>query len=106
MSRSSPSTTRESRAAEMRRIVRAFEGSGLSRAEYCRTRKVPLSTFHYWRRRLVASTAFVEVEVTGAGPESGPSRIEITAPGGAVIRLGLDAGEDLIRRVLRAAAPC
>jgi hypothetical protein len=102
MSRSRPGSSREARAAEMRRTIESFEASGLSRAAFCRARGVPMSTFLYWRRRLAAKSPFVEVELVGAGAVS--AAVEITAPGGAVIRLTRDADEDLIRRVLRAAS--
>jgi hypothetical protein len=46
-----PGSTREQRAAEMRRIVDDYSASGLSLAAYCRARGVSVSTFHYWRRR-------------------------------------------------------
>jgi hypothetical protein len=106
----------------MRRIVDDYSASGLSLAAYYRARGVSVSTFHYWRRRRPAR--FVEVEVVSAGADrnsvslagarggsaagaGAAPAIEIAAPGGAVIRLGRDVDEDLLRRVLRAAStPC
>jgi hypothetical protein len=122
MRRERPDSTREQRAAEMRRIVDDYSASVLSLAAYCRSRGVSVSTFHYWRRRRPAPFVEVEVVAAGAGREpassagagGGPAAgagaapaIEIAAPGGAVIRLRRDVDDELLRRVLRAAStPC
>ena len=38
------------RWAEMRRMVEEYGASGLGRREFCEQRRIPLTTFDYWRR--------------------------------------------------------
>jgi hypothetical protein len=38
------------RSAEMRRMLEEYAASGLGRREFCGQRKIPLTTFDYWRR--------------------------------------------------------
>ena len=61
-------------AYEWERIVREFEGSGLSAAEFARLKTVNVSTLSWWRSRFrgrkqlpaaaAVSTGFVELTVT------------------------------------------
>ncbi len=74
-------------------LLREFERSGLSMAEFCRRREVGYSTMAAWRRSLRERTgAFVEVEPleSGAPPaERSTGRLcaELMLPGGAVLRV-------------------
>ena len=102
--------SRSDRAAQMRELIAEFETSGESQVGFCRGHGLALSTFLYWRRRIRgasqagARSAFVELQVVSGKAGAG---VEIALPGGAVAKIGLDASEELIRRVLRAAgAPC
>jgi hypothetical protein len=99
---------RAARRSEMHALAGRFDASGLTQAEFCRLHGVPLSTFTYWRRQLhrrgSTESPFVEVEVVG-GATGFP--IEISLPGGLAARIGAEATEALIRRVIRAAgSPC
>ena len=38
------------RSAEMRLMVEEYRASGMSRREFCERRRMPLTTFDYWRR--------------------------------------------------------
>ena len=38
------------RSAEMRRMLEEYKASGLTRQEFCRQRRIALTTFDYWRR--------------------------------------------------------
>ena len=74
-------------------LLREFERSGLSMAEFCRRREVGYSTMAAWRRACrTRGAAFVEVEpvergesMTGAG--RGSLCAELMLPGGAVLRV-------------------
>lgn len=82
-------------------LLREFEGSGLSMAEFCRRREVAYSTMMAWRRwgrqgfaPQGQRAAFVEVEaigVSGAEPVRDPGQgrlcAELVLPGGAVLRI-------------------
>lgn len=99
---------RAARQSEMSAVAAKFESSGLPQAEFCRVHGIPLSTFTYWRRRLrmspSSSPPFLQVEVVGDG--SG-FPIEVSLPGGLIARIGADASEEMIRRLVRAAGqPC
>ena len=95
-------------SAQKRRaaLLREFEGSGLSMAEFCRRRKTGYSTMAAWRRaagRREAAPSFVEVETVAAAPSghdfpgaargerlpwhAGAVLAELVLPGGAVLRV-------------------
>jgi hypothetical protein len=38
------------RSGEMRRMLEEYRASGLSRRAFCEERRMPLTTFDYWRR--------------------------------------------------------
>ena len=85
------------RTAEQRReLLRRYEASGLSKAEFCRRNEVNLGTFCPWveaaRRGKRAEAAggaaevrFAEVELALGGGSRAP--IEIEVPGGVTIRV-------------------
>ena len=56
------------RAGEMRRVVEEYERSGLSRREFCDRRRLPVSTFDYWRRELAKKPQLVRVKVAEPAP--------------------------------------
>ena len=82
-------------------LLREFEGSGLTLAEFCRRREVAYSTMMTWRRACrpgpppeLRRAAFVEVEAVGASPaepvgdrSGGNLCAELVLPGGAVLRV-------------------
>ena len=82
-------------AGEDRRValLREFERSGLSMAEFCRRREVGYSTMAAWRRSARRGTAaFVEVEPVESGEppaarSTGRLCAELMLPGGAVLRV-------------------
>ena len=91
-------------SAENRRaaLLREFEGSGLSMAEFCRRRGVGYSAMAAWLRawRNRPAAAFVEVEplpaerndggspaAAGKARCSGSLCAELVLPGGAVLRV-------------------
>lgn len=94
-------SAQERRAA----LLREFEGSGLSMAEFCRRREIGYSTMASWRKAGLrkAAPCFVEVEtlpvsppgVGGAGTArakrdfrcAGAVLAELVLPGGAVLRV-------------------
>ena len=82
-------------AGEDRRValLREFERSGLSMAEFCRRREVGYSTMAAWRRGARrGGAAFVEVEPMESGEppaarSTGRLCAELMLPGGAVLRV-------------------
>ena len=80
-------------------LLREFERSGLSMAEFCRRREVGYSSMAAWRRSARRGTAaFVEVEPlerepppgarsTGSTGSTGSLCAELMLPGGAVLRV-------------------
>ena len=74
--------------------MRSWEGSGQTRAEFCRLRGLNVHTFDYWRRALRSATALVPV-VVEAGLAVTASVIEVVMPDGVRVRVpaGCDAGQ-------------
>ena len=74
-------------------LLREFERSGLSMAEFCRRREVGYSNMTAWRRSCQERpVAFAEVEpiLSGEPTESGSAGnlcAELVLPGGAVLRV-------------------
>ena len=77
-------------------LLREFERSGLSMAEFCRRREVGYSSMAAWRRSARRGTAaFVEVEPLEREPPPGARSTgstgslcaELMLPGGAVLRV-------------------
>jgi len=61
------------RAQQMRQMLEEYGASGLTRREFCEQRRLPLTTFDYWRRehagkarRRVQRPRLVRVEVAGS----------------------------------------
>ena len=85
------------------RIVREFEESGLTRAEFARVKGVNVSTLAWWcsrfRRRAPAPvpTTFVELEVVTPQNASPPLRLRLDRIDGA-----LEIGRDVDLQHLRA----
>lgn len=72
-----------------------YEGSGLSRAEFCRKHGLSLATLARYRKRQAQGKApgdrWVAVEVSGAGPtleSRGNSGLAVALPGGLRIEVG------------------
>jgi hypothetical protein len=79
-------------------LLREFESSGLSMAEFCRRRGVGYRSMTAWRRTVPRqpTTVFIEVEaLKGRGgaeaeassPSTGCLSAELLLPGGAVLRV-------------------
>lgn len=73
------------RAKYWQRMVAAWEGSGLSQAEFCRRRGLKAVTFAWWKRQLVEST--------GRGGRGGDARRKASAgqKGPAFVEVALSA---------------
>lgn len=79
----------------MRRVMEEYERSGLSRREFCDQRRVPISTFDYWRRELAKKPPLVRVNI--AEP---PPRFALVLVNGRRIEC---AGEEELARLIRVA---
>ena len=79
-------------------IVSAFEGCGLTQAEFCNRRKVPLASFkkHLYRIRSEGSAAlFGELAVVAGQVRAGGPALEFHLGNGAFLRFpdGICAGD-------------
>jgi hypothetical protein len=87
--------------AEAEQVASKYEGSGLSRVEFCRKHGLSLATLARYRKRQAQGKAapgnrWVSVEVAGAGPtlaSRGNSGLAVALPGGLRIevRCGFDS---------------
>ncbi len=96
-------------AAQWRKLIERFEGSGQTRGTFCAANGLALSTFDLWRRKLGETQAPADeehpeslfVELTNATEAAG-SR---TLAGTAAWEVELALGAGVVLR-LRRAAPC
>lgn len=121
------------RAKYWRRMVTAWESSGLTQAEFCRRRGLKAVTFAWWKRQLntgapgrggrgrrkvsagSSKPSFVEVALPdGVGqPAKAPNpdgmrglAYEVALPCGASIRLPVDFDMDRAAHLIQAARSC
>jgi hypothetical protein len=73
---------------EWGRILRRLRSSGLSRTEFCRREKIPLSSFDRWRQRVERETRRADfVEITPAATVRSESwELEVALPNGVQLR--------------------
>lgn len=78
-------------AKQWRAILRRFDKSDLSPADFCRQQKLALPSFRGWQRKQLAeaSTAgFVELQPPAATPNlETPWTLELDLPGGGRLRI-------------------
>jgi len=72
-------------------IVRRWQASGTSQAEFCRRRGIPLWKLAWWKRRLgsqgaLPAASFLPVQVMA----SSVGELELTLRGGRVLRFGVE----------------
>jgi hypothetical protein len=100
------------RERHWRRKVAEFESSGLSRAAFCRRRRVNYHTMTYWVKRLAnldeagssgAGVSFVEVSLPSV---AAPATYEVLLGNGRSIRLGVDFEDEALARLIRAVESC
>ena len=96
-------------AAQWRKLVERFDGSGQTRGDFCAANGLALSTFDLWRRKVGQTQAGADdahpeslfVELTNTTEPAG-SR---TAAGAGGWEVELELGAGVVLR-LRRAAPC
>ena len=96
-------------AAQWRKLIERFEGSGQTRGKFCAANGLALSTFDLWRRKLGETQAPADgahpeslfVELTNATEPAG-SR---TPAGTGAWEVELELGAGVVLR-LRGVAPC
>lgn len=83
----------EQRREHWRRIVGRWRASGLSQAEFCRRHDVPVWKLAWWRKRLkgqVEESAGLFVPVGIVPAAASAVELELTLPGGRVLRFGAE----------------
>ena len=67
--------TIEERYAHWREVIEEQKSSGLSIADYCRSRNIRSSYFYSWRRRIqkrqMSGSGFLELRSSVSGPDTG-----------------------------------
>jgi len=108
------------RAAQWRAVLNRQQSSGFGIAEFCRREVVPVSTFHWWRRKLGAvaspsprpSVDWVEAQALPVPLYSEGPAVRIGNADGLWIEFAASPGPDLLRAALHAlnalkgGAPC
>lgn len=74
-------------AAQWKRVIKDWQSSNLSVAQFCRENKIPTSAFYRWRQRLCKQKAHDQAEfIQVACPPTVDPRLELSFPGGHVFR--------------------
>ncbi len=104
------------RASYWSGLVKSWEGSGLSQAEFCRRRGINGGTFAWWKRQLQRASGevtrrrgrpgevagrFVEVRLTGAS-----SAYEVVLARGRSIRLPSQFDPQILSRLIATVESC
>jgi len=113
-------TGRNTKAAERRRehwgrVLRQWQASGLTQAEFCRQRGIPVGNFSWWKRRLgdrpTAPPGFVPLGVLTRAPQH--PRLEVVMNNGRRLRFGVEVDPEKLGRLVAAldgtgkeAVPC
>lgn len=91
-------------AAEMELLVKKWEQSGRSRAEFCREEGIPSWIFQYWlgryrdQRSTDSDKGFTEIRVNG--DKSGSGSIKIKHPCGIEVELSQGTSALYLRELL------
>lgn len=88
------------RAEEIRRLIEAFEGSGLTRGEFSRRHHIAVSTLDYWRRAHSHQPRMVEVKVAAS---EGASGFSLCLANGRRIESSWSFAEAELARLIRVA---
>jgi transposase-like protein len=85
---------------QMQQAINEWQQSGLSKKAYCRQHNITYQTFHYWFKRLSASTGsgFTEVKVSDTIRSNGH---EIIFPSGARIVFQGEPSVNWLRELVR-----
>jgi len=99
------------RSAQVRKkLIEAYRASGLGKAAFCRSHRLPLATFCNWLRRAPATCTFAEVQVKPptwavAASEHGVL-LEVALPKGIHLRVRDPAALAVVLPVVRELARC
>lgn len=99
-------TTRKRRrwtAGQKRALVAAQAASGLSVAQFCRQRDVPVPTFYVWRRQdLGEAGTLIEVPLPGGGAAG----LSVELPGAVCLRVSAGTDPRWLGEVVEALRRC
>jgi hypothetical protein len=84
----------------IRRILGEFQSSGLTRREFCRRRRIPVTTLDYWRRVQPRGPRLVEVEMAASQPGPG---FTLSLANGRQIESGWRFADAELARLIRIA---
>jgi hypothetical protein len=87
-------------ADEMRRMVEEFQGSGLTRREFCERHQIAVTTLDYWRHAQSGPARLVKVDVSASEAASG---FTLSLANGRRIESQWNFGEAELARLIRVA---
>ncbi len=87
-------------ADDIRRLVKEFEGSGLTRREFCQRQHIAVTTLDYWRRTHSRLARLIEVEMAANEPTPG---FILSLANGRRIESDWSFGEAELARLIRIA---
>lgn len=84
-----------------RRIVNGHQGSDQTVREWCARQGISEPSFYAWRRELAKRDASSGLLPVTIAPSSLPASLEISWPGGSVVRVSAGCDLQLLRETLR-----
>ena len=101
----------EQRREHWRRVVGRWQASGMSQAQFCRRHNIPTWKLAWWRKRLkgqAQASASLFVPVAIASPAASGAELELTLPGGRVLRFGAQVEPTRLSAIVAAleSLPC
>lgn len=90
-----------------RELVARWTASGLSQAEFCRRRGIPVGKLAWWKRRLkgedaISGPLFVPVHVAPSLATPHAGELELTLRGGRLLRFGPDVDTARLAEIVTA----
>jgi hypothetical protein len=97
------------RREHWRELLRRWQASGISQAQFCRRRGIPVWKFAWWKKRLsdehpAADGLFVPVRV--APSTASCAELELTLRGGRLLRFGADVPPARLAEIVAALEAC
>ena len=87
-------------ADDIRRTIKEFQKSGLTRREFCERERIAMTTLDYWRRAQSRPARLIKVKVAGREPAPGFS---LSLANGRRIESGWRFAEADLTRLIRVA---
>jgi hypothetical protein len=114
MAKNNSAAKDQQRREHWRRLVGRWRAGGLSQAAFCRQERINVWQFAWWKKRLGSSgsasngepggapgCSFVPVQIVAEAVRPA-GELELTLPGGRILRFGIDVATDKLAGIVAA----